>query len=74
MAEELFSHNWLHQIVILVKYNIGNFELITVELSTVMEDRGIIKDKIYYIKTTCVITGGILVHLCLGSFYIFGEW
>ncbi|XP_060593787.1 uncharacterized protein LOC132748238 [Ruditapes philippinarum] len=27
----------------------------------------------YKVKTVCVITGGILVHLCLGNFYIFGN-
>ncbi|XP_053403163.1 uncharacterized protein LOC123555385 [Mercenaria mercenaria] len=38
-----------------------------------MDDQDRKRTTMYKIKTTCVIVGGILVHLCLGSFYIFGN-
>lgn len=38
-----------------------------------MEAQDIKSEKIYFLKTVCVVLGGILVHLCLGSFYIFGN-
>ncbi|XP_060593781.1 uncharacterized protein LOC132748235 [Ruditapes philippinarum] len=38
-----------------------------------MDVEGTKRSTSYNVKTVCVIIGGILVHLCLGSFYIFGN-